>query len=79
MKRRILPNKNISDIFDEFVKEQYGEKEFPQFEATQKFFQWFFNTDLKLNDVKNMIGYVKKSDKYEFTYNDGKRNYYKRG
>jgi hypothetical protein len=82
MYKEIDPNKSISNEFDHFVKYHYKDKPFPQFEATGKFFQWYFQTDLKLNDFKNMIGYVKRqardTKKYKFVKKEKNRNFYKK-
>lgn len=59
--RLIDPQRKVAEAFRKFVKETYGDEPFPQFEATEKFFQDYFNTNLKLNDFKNMIGYVKRN------------------
>ena len=60
--RIIKPQEKVAKKFRKFIKERYDGEEFPQFESTEEFFQYFFNTDLRLNDFKNMIGYVSGSD-----------------
>jgi hypothetical protein len=75
--KKILPQTAIQNEFKKFVKRRYKKKEFPQFIATEEFFQWYFETDLKLNDFKNMIGFVKDSEDFEHVRTDKRRNYYR--
>mgnify|MGYP005828833227 CR=1 FL=1 len=78
MRTKIIePEKQIKELFEDFVRDKYGNEEFPAFETAQDFFQDFFNTTFKLNSFKNMSSHPKWSDDYRLTRNDGKVNYYK--
>ena len=82
--RIIDPQVKIQKAFDKFAKKKYKGKAFAQFQAAEEFFQDYYNTDLRLNDFKNMIGYIKNAvDKYEYVgkqvrpESGQKCNYYK--
>lgn len=73
--KKIDPQPKITTLFKAWVEREYGKKPFPQFEAAERFFQWYFKRDdLFLNDFKNMGDWIKRaSADGEFTW-DGKRN-----
>lgn len=59
MKKKYYSNvpraeEGIYNVFLGFLENTYGDEEFPQFEAAERFFQYFFNTKLRLNDFKNL-------------------------
>lgn len=55
----INDKRDVEYLFLKFVQDNYNGKEFYQFEAGEKFFQWFFKTECKLNWFKNNSGYIK--------------------
>ena len=59
--KRILPSIEIGDEFYNFAKGVSDGQPFPCFNMTEMFFQYYFNTNLKLNDSKNMTSYVKEN------------------
>lgn len=66
----------IMEVFRKFVEDKYEGKPFRQFEATNEFFKWYFDTDLDLNVFKNMTSHIKSEDCYKHVNSDKRGNFY---
>lgn len=60
--KTIDPSKQVQELYKEFIKNTYGDSPFPAHASAEAFFQYFFNTTLKLNDFKNLSGFLKRQD-----------------
>lgn len=82
MFKKIDPQEKITRLFEAWVEREYGDNSFPQFEASEKFFQWYFKRpDLFLNDFKNMGDWIKRAShegKFKWIEKKDRRNYYKK-
>ena len=91
--RVVEVNPEMQRIFHKFLDEKgYDETEdFAQFDITNQFFKWYFDTDWDLNDFKNLQGYIKRhsdnpeaieqgygGDDFLYLGKEGRCNKYKR-